>query len=92
MRQFDGYASPSSWGEWKTIGEYSGSLSFSISAKPIGDVVIRSQVKYWKRKDEQVEEEFMGSTSIITANVYGNVEVRFMGLPLGTVISGTINP
>ena len=92
MRQFNAYANPSSWSEWKKIGEYTGSISSSITATPIGDVVIRSQVKYWKKENEQKEEEFRGEVSILTANVMGTVEVRFMGLPTGTTVEGTIYP
>lgn len=92
MRQFISYAPPSSLGDWSVVAEHSASLTYSITAKSVGSTKLKCKVKYYNKKNELVEEEWLDSVKITTGNSIANVEVCFYGIPLGTTVNGTINP
>jgi hypothetical protein len=92
MRQFKSYAPPSFWGKWEIIGSHLGEVSFKITAEAVGSTLLRCKVRYYKTSTQQVVEEWLDSKKIECGNCVANVEVCFMGNPLGTAVDGTINP
>jgi hypothetical protein len=89
---FNAYAPPMIWGAWAIIASHTASIGYDISASAVGDTRIRCRVRYFKEIRNQVIEEFVDLTSIRTANVIANIEVSFMGVPLGSAVDGTISP
>jgi hypothetical protein len=92
MRLFAAYAGPSTWGEWVEIASHLGDVSYTITASPVGNTVLRCRVRYYKEVNNQVTEEWRSDVKIKTANVVANVEVSFMGVPFGSAVEGTITP
>jgi hypothetical protein len=92
MRLYAAYAGPNIWGPWVIILSHLGIVNCSISAKPVGDTVLRCRVRYFDSKNVQVTEEWNGDVKITTSNSVANVEVSFLGIPLGSAVDGTVSP
>jgi len=88
--QYVAYAPPSTWGEWVVVAEHLGIVEYTITAEPIGDTVIRCAVRYYVAANDQITSEWREEVSITTGNVAAKVEVRFMGVPTGRVVNGTV--
>lgn len=89
-KQFTAYAPPMMWGAWTTIQSHGGSITFNIKYSVIGDTSVFGKVKYYKTPDLLTEQEFKDEVSITTANVWGNIEVCFKGVVLGSTVEGSI--
>ncbi|MES2684710.1 MAG: hypothetical protein V4650_14415 [Pseudomonadota bacterium] len=89
-KTFTAYAPPLLWGVWTNILSHGGVVSKKITYAPIGDTVVMGKVRYYKKKDKQVEEEFKDETTITTADVWANIEVCFKGVVTGSTVEGTI--
>lgn len=86
---YDAYAPPMTWGAWKYLTSYfgPGSISFSVSASPVGDTSLSSQVRY----DGQTIVPFGSSITFSTpSGEAGSIYVRFKGTPYGTAVNGQI--
>jgi hypothetical protein len=92
MRLFNAYAGPSIWGDWVDVANSIGSVKYHLTAAAIGNATFRSQVRYFKTETDQVVEEWGDDYTITTGNAVATVSVRFMGIPTGTAIDGTIDP
>ena len=90
-KQFDAYAPPIIWGPYLNIQSHGGSVSFTISYKPVGNTLVKGKVRYWKETDKKIELEFLDRITIKTANVWGNIDVCFKGIPLGSAVQGSIS-
>lgn len=92
MTSFSAYALPNIWGPWVNIASHTASVSFKISADPVGSTVLRCRVRYFKGKGggSQIIEEFIDNVTITTSNSVAIIEVSFMGIPTGSAVDGTI--
>jgi hypothetical protein len=91
-RDFHAYAGPSIWGDWVSVADHLGVVTYNITAEAVGNTVLRSRVRYFSAPDHQVVDEFGDSVTITTGNVVASVEVSFKGVPLGSAVDGTIEP
>lgn len=93
-RDFNLYAPPLTWSSWTTVASYLGSIDFSIDTSANGSTQIYGRVRYYKGDGAgtQVDETFIGSTTIKTSNSVANVEVCLKGNPFGSAVRLTINP
>jgi len=93
-RDLNLYAPPLYWSGWTTVASHLGSISFSIETNAIGSTQVFGRVRYYKGEGAgtQVDETFIGSTTIKTSNSVANVEVCFKGNPFGSAVRLTINP
>ncbi len=92
MRVYNAYAPPNFWGDWVTIASQTGMASFTITASPVGDTLLRGRVKYYKTARDQSTDEFLDSITIHCGDSINNIEVSFMGIPMGTAVEGTVEP
>lgn len=78
------------WGVRTQIQSHGGAMSFTISFKPVGSTLVKGKIRYWKEMDKKVEQVFLDKITIRTANVWGNIDICFMGIPLGSAVQGEI--
>lgn len=90
-RMFTGYAPPMSWGPWVEVGAHGGPASFSISYEAIGDTMVYGTVNYYSRNG-WVTEFFKDSVTVLTGNAWAAVKVCFYGSPLGSTVTGYVDP
>ncbi len=88
---------PLVWGAWVSIASHAGSVTYTISYRPLGDTLVLAQVRYYAPYGDepggrQVVKDFTETIRITTSNSYANIEVRFKGIVLGSAVEGTISP
>lgn len=88
---FEAYAPPNFWGTWVVIRAHGGSVNYDIEYEPLGDTQVLGEINYYSSNGWRTE-SFFKSTSISTGNAWAQVSVRFMGIPLGSVVRGFITP
>jgi hypothetical protein len=92
-RNYSFYAPPLVFSPWVNVGSHGGSVTYAISFSPLGDTLIQAEIRYFRyEKLPRVEEPINSGGSIVTANVFANVEMRFKGFPLGSAVDVTIEP
>lgn len=91
---FVGYAGPMMWGADVVVASHIGSVKYTISYEVVGDTLVLGRVTYFKGAAGgiQVTEEFKDETSITTAKSVANVICSFKGIPIGSAVSGTVEP
>ena len=89
-KMFNAYAPPVVWGPWTQIKSHGGPVSFTVKYKAVGSTLVLGKVRYWKESDKKVEQQFVDRITIKTANVWGNIDVCFKGIPLGSAVQGEI--
>lgn len=86
-------APPLIFSPWVNVGSHGGSVTYTISFSPLGDTLIQAEVKYFKYENlPKIEEAINSGSSIVTANVFANVEMRFKGFLLGSAVDVNIEP
>src|SRR5438132_1443379 len=91
--EFNAYAGPNVYGPETTVASHLGSVTLTISYQALGKTSVTGVVTYFKNADDDhpTEEAFVGSTTIRTADVVGNVVVKFRGTPFGSAVKLTVN-
>ena len=92
--QHSAYAPPGAFGPWTTVASHVGSVGYTITAKPTGNVPTRlvGEVSYYDEAGNPVTRQFSGSVSFRTGRAYANVQVRFKAIPTGTFVDVTVSP
>ena len=84
--RYDAYAPPNFFGNWYEVGAHLGPTTFKITARPLGNSEIASEVRYFASNGQEKIETFTREIRIQTGNGVGAVKVRFKGIPTGTAV------
>jgi hypothetical protein len=91
MATFNIWAPPMAFGPWTVVASHGGPVGYTIDMRVLGSTVVIGEVKYYGARGERVE-QFRGQTHIRTGNAWGNVRVRFRGVPLGSSVEVRVSP
>lgn len=80
------YAPPGFWSMWYNIGVVQGPRTVRVSINPIGSTLVKGRIRYWGEENKQVEREFIGDIKFSIGNHIGPVELRLIGIPLGSAV------
>jgi len=85
MPRYQVYAPPDQFGDWTTVANPLGRVSYTITVEPIGDTLITGEVRYFGEGDiiPRVD-SFSQEVSIQTGDSVATVDVHLKGTPTGS--------